>query len=63
MVKISPSNAGDASLILDWGSKVPHVSGTKKQTKKNLPIKQKQCCSKFNKDLKNDPHQKNVPYI
>ena len=29
------------------------------QDQKNLIIKQKQYCSRFNKDSKNGPHQKN----
>ena len=28
-VKTSPSKAGGASLIPDWGAKIPHVSGLK----------------------------------
>ena len=41
-------------------AKIPHASWPKrKQTnKKNQNIKQKQCCSKINKDFKNGPHQK-----
>ena len=52
VVKTSPSNAGDASLISGQGAKIPHASGTKNQS-----IKQKQYCNKFNKDFKNDPYQ------
>ena len=35
------------------GAKIPHASQPKNQN-----IKQKQYCNKFNKDLKNGPHQK-----
>ena len=53
MVKTSPSNAEVAGLIPDWGAKITHAWGGKKQN-----IKQKQYCNKFNKDFKNGPHQK-----
>ena len=43
----SPSNAGDTSLIPGQGVKIPHASLSKNQT-----MKQKQYCSKHNKDLK-----------
>ena len=36
------------------GAKIPHASQQKDQN-----IKQKQYYNKFNKDFKNDPHQKN----
>ena len=52
MVKTSPSNAGDRSLIPGLGAKIPHASGPKKQNKK-----QKQYRNKFNKDFKNSPHR------
>ena len=55
MVKTSPSNAGGAGLIPGWGAKIPHASWPKNQN-----IKQKQYCNKFNKDLKNGPHQKKI---
>ena len=51
MVKMSPSNAGGASLIPGQGARIPHVSLSKKQN-----IKQKQYCNTFNKDFKHDPH-------
>ena len=47
VVKISPSNAGNACSI--WGSKIPDAWWPKN-------IKQKQYCNKFNKDFKNGPH-------
>ena len=37
------------------GAETPHFSRPKKQN-----IKQKQYCSKFNKDFKNGPHTKNL---
>ena len=52
-VKISPSNTrGEGSIP---GQEA--ASWQKKKKKKNT-IKQKQYCSKFNKDLKNGPYQK-----
>ena len=53
VVKTLPSNAGDAGLIPGRGAKSPHASGPKNQN-----IKQKRYGNKFNKDFKNDPHQK-----
>ena len=53
MVKTLPSKAGGAGLIPGRGTKIPHVSGPKKQN-----IKQKQNCNTFSKNFKNDPHQK-----
>jgi len=47
VVKTSPSNAGSTSLFPHWGAKIPRASGPK-----NKNIEQKQCCNKFNKDLK-----------
>ena len=47
MVKTSPSNVGDLNLIPGQGAKITHDLQPKKQD-----IKQKQCCNKFNKDLK-----------
>ena len=55
VVKILPANAGGAGLILGWGAKILHALQPKKQN-----IKQKQYCSKFNKDFKNDPQQQNL---
>ena len=46
VVKTSPSNAGNTSLFPRWGAKIPRASGPNKN------IEQKQCCNKFNKDLK-----------
>ena len=56
LVKTLPSSAEGASSFPGWGAKIPHALQPKN-------IKQKQCCSKFSKDFKNDPHQKNVNYI
>ena len=52
VVKTLPSNAGGAGSIPGWGAKIPQASRPKKQNKK-----QKQDCSKFNKDFKNSPHK------
>ena len=52
MIKTSPSNAGHMGQIPGWEAKIPHDSWPKIKTKP------KQYCSKFNKDLKNGPHQK-----
>ena len=53
MVKTLPPNAGGVGLIPGWGAKIPHASWPKNQN-----IKQKQYYNKFNKDFKNDPHEK-----
>ena len=54
MVRTSPSSAGGAGLIPGQGARSPHASQPRGQN-----VKQKQYCSKFNKDLKkNGPHQK-----
>ena len=58
VVKISPSNAGRASMIFVWRAKIPHALQPKKNIQKEN-IKQKQSYNKFNKDFINDPHQKN----
>ena len=50
-----PSNAGGAAPIPGQGVGIPHASCPKNQN-----IKQKQYCNKFNKDLKNGPHQKKI---
>ena len=47
VVKSAPSNAGDVGLIPGRGIKILHASRTKTPN-----IKQKQYCSKFNKDFK-----------
>ena len=49
MVKSVPSNAGDVGLIPGRGIKILHASRTKAPN-----IKQKQSCSKFNKDFKKE---------
>ena len=46
VVKISLSNAGDTGSVPGRGAKIPHASWSKTQN-----IKQKQYCSKFNKDF------------
>ena len=53
VVKTSLSNTGGARLIPGWGAKISHASWPK-----NRKIKQKQYCTKFNKDFQNGPHQK-----
>ena len=53
MVETVPSSAGGAASIPGQGAKIPHALWPKIQN-----IKQKQYCNKFNKDFKNDPHQK-----
>ena len=55
VVKTSPSNAGGVGSIPGRGAKIPHTSGPKNQNRK-----QKQYCTKFNKDFKNGPHQKKI---
>ena len=44
---------GGAGLIPGQGTKIPHASWSKNQN-----VKQKQCCNKFNEDLKNGPYHK-----
>ena len=55
VVKTSPSNAGGEGSIPDWRTEIPCTSQSRNQN-----IKQKQYCNQFNKDFKNDPHQKNL---
>ena len=55
VVKTSSSNAGAMCSIPGWGAKTPHTSQPKSQN-----LKQKQYCNKFNKDFKNNPHQKKL---
>ena len=55
VVKTSPSNAGGAGSIPGRGAEIPHASCPKNQN-----IKWKQYCSKFSKNFKDDPHQKNL---
>ena len=52
-VETSPSCAGGAGSIPDWGADIQHVLRPK-----NQKIKQKQYCNIFNKDFKNGPHHK-----
>ena len=42
-------------LIPGQGAKIPHSLPPKKQ---NIALNQ--CCNKFNKDFKNDPHKKKI---
>ena len=56
VVETSPSCAGGAGSIPDWGADIQHVSWPKK--KQN--ITQKRYCNILNKDFKNGPHQKKV---
>ena len=51
MLKPLPFNAGVAGSIPGWEAKIPHALRPKNQN-----IKEKQYCSKFNKDFKNSPH-------
>ena len=44
--KISPSNIVGVGLISGWGAKIPHALRLENQN-----MKQKQYCSKFNKDF------------
>ena len=55
VVGTSPSSAGVVGSIPGQGAKIPHALQPRNQN-----IKQKQHCNKFNKDLKNGPHQKNL---
>ena len=52
-VKTLPSKAEGMGLIHGQGAKISCASQPKIQS-----IKQKQCCSKFNKDFKNGPYPK-----
>jgi len=45
-------NAGGVGSIPGQGAKISHALRPKHQN-----VKQKQYCNKFNKDLKNGPHQ------
>ena len=55
MVKTSPSQAGNASLIPDQGAGIPHASQPDIQN-----IKQKQYCNRFSKDLTNNHIKKKI---
>ena len=62
-VKTLPSKAEHVGFIPGRGAKIPCDSQPKIQN-----IKQKQCCSKFNKDFKNGPQpkkkkKKNTPCV
>ena len=54
-LKLHLSMQGGEGSIPGQGVKIPHALEPKSQN-----IKQKQYCNKFNKDLKNGPHQKNL---
>ena len=56
VVKTLPSNAEDADSIPGQGA---HTSDTPHRQKKTKH-KAKRYCSKFNKDVENAPHQKNL---
>ena len=53
MVRTLPSNAGGAGSIPGRGPGIPHGLRPGSQG-----IEQRQYCNKFNRDFKNDPHQK-----
>ena len=55
VVKTLPSNAGDAGSTPGRGAKTPYASQPKNQI-----MKQTEYCNKFNKDFKNNPHQKKI---
>ena len=55
VVKTLPSNAGDAGSVPGRDAKTPCASQAKTQI-----IKQTEYCNKFNKDFKNNPHQKKI---
>jgi len=57
-VKTLPSSAEGAGSIPGQGAKVAYASWSKCQN-----IKQKQYCSKFNKDFKNGPPPKKVLFV
>ena len=52
-LRLFTSNAGYTGSVPCWGAKISIASWPKNQS-----MKQKQYCDKFNKDFKNDPHQK-----
>ena len=54
-VKTMPSEAEGVGLIPGWGAKTPHTSQPKNQN-----IKQKQYCSQFSEDFKNDLHPRQI---
>lgn len=53
-VRLWPLNAGGEVSVPGQGAKIPHASAQSKD------MKQKQCCNKFHKDLKNGSHQKTL---
>ena len=55
MVKTSPSTEGGVGSASGQEAKIPHALQPKSHN-----IEEKQYCSKFNKDFKNGPHQKNI---
>ena len=56
VVKTLPSSVGGTGSTLGRGTKIPHASQPKHQN-----IIQKPYCKKFNKYIKNGPHQNNFP--
>ena len=56
-LRLWPSNAGGARVIPGQRGKTPHAPWPKTKPKNT---KQKQSYNKFNKDFKNDPHQKKI---
>ena len=55
VVKTLPSNVGGEGSIPGQEAKIPHATWPKNQS-----IKQKQYCKKFNKDIKNRTHEKQI---
>ena len=58
VVQTLPSNAEAVGSILGWGVKTPTPPPV--SWFKNQNVQLKQYYNKFNKDLKNGPHQKNL---
>ena len=58
VVKTPPFNAASVGLMPSRGAKIPCASWPENQN-----IKQEWYCNKFNKDIKNGPHQKNLKKI
>ena len=58
VVGILPSNTMGEGSISSLGARIPHVSWPRHEGIKEK--KKRQCCSKFNGDFKDGPHQKNL---
>ena len=58
VVKTLSSISVDRSSIPGPGTEIPYASQPQKTKTKNLNIKQKQHCNKFNKDCKNGLYEK-----